>query len=123
MGAVVVGPAALTLTGTMVALDDLVCPNIAIFALPQAGMATWENLSTGGAALEIARRHVHTARDFDRVLAPGDISFDLFIAPDLREVLCVVTFQACPHVAAQEGNIGNFDVTHLLAFLATWPWT
>jgi len=124
VGAVIVGPAALTSTSAMVALDNLVvCPDIAIFAFSQASVATREDLSISGAALEILRHHVHTARSFDRMLAPRDILFDLVIAADLREVLCLVTFQACSHVATQKGNIGDSDVTHLFAFLATWLWT
>ena len=122
MGAIIVKPAALTLTSTMVALDDLlISPDIAIFALPQASVSTRKNLSTGGVALEILRRHVHRAGNGNRVLASWNISFYLFFAADLREILYLVTLQARPHMAAQEGNIKEFHLTLLLTFLATWP--
>ena len=124
VGAVVVRPATLTLACTMVALDDLpVNPNIAIFAFPQTSMAARENLSTSGTALEILRCHVYVARGFDRMLAPRNVSFDLFLAAHYLEIPRLVTFQACAYMAAQEDNIGHFDLAHLFAFFAAWPWT
>lgn len=57
------------------------------------------------------------------MLAPRNVSFDLFLAVHYREILCLVTFQACAYMAAQEGNIGHFDMAHLFAFFAAWSWT
>lgn len=107
----------------MVALDDLpVNPKVAIFAFRRTSVAARENLSTSGAALEILRCHVYVARGFDRMLAPRNVSFDLFLAAHYLEIPRLVAFQAYTYMAAQEGNIGHFDVTHLLAFFAAWPW-
>ena len=122
MGAVVVEPAALTLTSTMVALDYLVVsPDIVDFALPQASMSTRKSISTDGAAFKILRRYVHTAGNFDHVVTSRDISFDLFFAADFRKILYLVALQAHPHVATQEGNIIEFDLIPLLTLLATRP--
>ena len=100
MGAVVVRPATLNLTCTMVALDDLsVSPDIAILAFPQTSVATWESLSTSGLALEILRCNVYVALSFDCMLAPRYVLFDMFLATHYRQVSGLVTSQACAYMS------------------------
>lgn len=80
-------------------------------------------LSTSGTALKTVRCHVYVAGGFDHMFASRNLSFDLFLAAHYLEIPRLVTFQACSYMAAQEVNIGHFNMAHLFAFFAAWPWT
>ena len=69
IGIIIIRPAILTSTSSIVALDGLVInPNIIIFALPQASIFIRKSLSINSAALEILRRYVYIVGNVNRML-------------------------------------------------------